>query len=330
VWVTVLGSGSWGLALALRAAAGGHEVRVLGRRSPDLTELAETRTSDRYLPGFEVPADVSVLPLDSAPAWDGWGIVAVPSDAVVETSGVLASCGQVLLASKGIERASGRLLSGLVHEACPDSEVAVLGGPNLAVEVAAGMPSVAVAASREPGTAESARCLLMGPMFRVYLSDDVVGVQVAGALKNVVAIAAGMSDGLGYGDNTKAAVVSRGLNEIARIGMAMGARLETFVGAAGVGDLFATSASRLSRNYRVGLGLGQGRRLEEVIEELGQVAEGIATSRSAVMLAERFSVPAPILTVVKSVVDDGLQPAVAVGELMSREAKPEWPLLTSP
>jgi glycerol-3-phosphate dehydrogenase (NAD(P)+) len=136
-----------------------------------------------------------------------------------------------------------------------------------------------------------------------------------------------MSDGLGFGDNTKAAVVSRGLNEMARIGLAMGARLETFVGAAGVGDLFATCSSRLSRNYRVGLGLGEGRALKEVVAELGQVAEGVATSRSAVALADSYGISVPIMNVVKSVVDDGLSPRVAVGDLMAREAKPEWPVL---
>lgn len=325
--VTVVGSGSWGLALALRTAQGGHEVRVVGRASPMLRALAETRESAQYLPGFPLPDSVQVVAAEEARPWGEVGIVAVPSNAVAEASSVVCGCPRLILASKGMDRQSGRLLSGLLHEACPDSSVTVLGGPNLAIEVAAGSPTVAVVASRDSAACEEARCLLMGPMFRVYLSDDVVGVQVAGALKNVVAIAAGMSDGLGFGDNTKAAVVSRGLNEMARVGMAMGARLETFVGAAGVGDLFATCSSRLSRNYRVGLGLGQGRPLGEVVAELGQVAEGVPTSRVAVALAAQYGIPVPIMQVVKSVVDDGLSPKVAVGELMARDAKPEWPLL---
>lgn len=325
--VTVLGCGSWGLSLALLVDSRGHEVRLLGRESDDFTELVKTRRSDRYLPGFEIPPSIRIEPIDQAGSWGGVGVLAVPSQAVQEAAPFLAGCPEVVLASKGIERSSGRLLSGLVHEACPDSAVSVLGGPNLAVEVAKGLPAVSVVASRDPAARESARCVFMAPMFRVYLSDDVVGVQLAGALKNVVAIAAGMSDGLGLGDNSKSAVVARGLNEMASIGLAMGARVETFFGAAGVGDLFATSASPLSRNYRVGLGLGRGRCLDEIVRELGQVAEGVESARSAVELADRHGVQVPIMRVVKSVVDDGLEPRDAVSELMSREAKPEWPNL---
>jgi glycerol-3-phosphate dehydrogenase (NAD(P)+) len=325
--VAVVGSGSWGIALALRTAQGGHSVRLYGRPGPRLEELASRRESALYLPGHPLPEAVMVTPIAADAGWGEAAIVAVPSHAVAEAAQVVRDCPNLILASKGIERASGRLLSGIVHEVCPDSTLTVLGGPNLAMEVAKGTPTVAVVASRDAAACEAARCLLMGPMFRVYLSDDVVGVQLAGALKNVVAIAAGMSDGLGFGDNTKAAVVSRGLNEMARIGLAMGARLETFVGAAGVGDLFATCSSRLSRNYRVGLGLGEGRALKEVVAELGQVAEGVATSRSAVALADSYGISVPIMNVVKSVVDDGLSPRVAVGDLMAREAKPEWPVL---
>ncbi|MGE0001138.1 MAG: NAD(P)H-dependent glycerol-3-phosphate dehydrogenase [Fimbriimonadaceae bacterium] len=323
--VTVVGSGSWGLALALLVESRGHVTRVLGRNSDEFASLLQSRRSDRYLPGFEIPASIRLEPLDSADGWGDVGILAVPSQAVQETAATLAACPYVVIASKGIERSSGRLLSGLVHEACPHSSVVVLGGPNLALEVAQGLPAVSVVASRDSSACEAARQLLMAPMFRVYLSEDVVGVQVAGALKNVVAIAAGMSDGLGLGDNSKSAVVARGLNEMARVGVAMGARVETFFGAAGVGDLFATSASSLSRNYRVGFGLGQGRCLDEIVQDLGQVAEGVESARSAVALASRHSVPVPIMQVVQSVVDEGLEPRKAVAELMSREAKPEWP-----
>lgn len=323
--VTVVGSGSWGLALALLVKSRGHETRVLGRESEEFASLLQSRRSNRYLPGFEIPASIRLEPIVSASGWGDVGILAVPSQAVQETAATLAACPCVVIASKGIERSSGRLLSGLVHEACPESAVVVLGGPNLALEVAQGLPAVSVVASRDPSASETARQLLMAPMFRVYLSEDVVGVQVAGALKNVVAIAAGMSDGLGLGDNSKSAVVARGLNEMARIGVAMGARIETFFGAAGVGDLFATSASSLSRNYRVGFGLGQGRCLDEIVQDLGQVAEGVESARSAVALASRHSVPVPIMQVVQSVVDEGLEPRKAVAELMSREAKPEWP-----
>jgi len=328
--VALVGSGSWGLALALLMEARGHETVVLGRESEEFSSLQRTRRSDRYLPGFEIPASIRFENLEGARVQCELGILAVPSQAVQETATALANCPHVLIASKGIDRSSGRLLSGLVHDACPESTVTVLGGPNLALEVAKGLPAVTVVASRDPAAAEMARASLMGPMFRVYLSDDVVGVQVAGALKNVVAIAAGMSDGLGLGDNSKSAVVARGLNEMARVGVAMGARIETFFGAAGVGDLFATSASSLSRNYRVGFGLGQGRCLAEIVHDLGQVAEGVESARSAVRLAETHAVPVPIMKVVQSVVDDGLDPRAAVADLMSREAKPEWPGLHLP
>ena len=293
----------------------------MGRDPEEMDAVERRRESLRYLPGFALPPSVRASVLGGVDAAD-LTVIAVPSGALRSTAAFLAAGGpRVVVASKGLEAATGRLMADVVAEVRPSARVGVLSGPNLAVEVARGVPTVALAAFRERADAEAAQEAFSGARFRVSLSDDVVGVELAGALKNVLAIGGGMSDGLGFGDNTKGAFLSRGLMEVARLGAAMGARGETFLGPAGVGDLFATASSQLSRNYRVGLALGKGARLEEALAQVGQVAEGVPTSEAAQLLGRRHGVELPVLAAVEAVLRGRVPPQRAVEMLMERSPK---------
>ena len=316
--VAVVGAGSWGTALTLVLARNGHDVTLYGREDEHFQALRACRENLTYLPGYILPAEVQYAILEGAPVAEGTVVVAVPSGAIRDVLPALAGGKTVCMASKGLDAVSRTVLTDVVAERMPGAKLVALSGPNLAVELAQGVPTVAVAASPDEALAEEIRGLFMSKSYRVYVSDDMRGVELAGALKNVMAIAAGMSDGLGYGDNTKGALLARGLNEIARLGVRMGARVGTFLGIAGVGDLFATAASRLSRNYRVGLGLGKGRHIEDVLSELGQVAEGVPTADTAVRLARELQVQAPITEVVDSVIKGRVAPREAVSLLMER------------
>lgn len=315
--VTVLGAGSWGTALALVLARNGHEVELLGRQDEALEQLMSRRENLRYLPGFVLPATVHFGLLDEGSTDSDLTVCAVPSGAVRPVLEHIHAPKILCMAGKGLEP-DGSILTDVATSVHPASKVAAISGPNLARELAEGIPTAAVAASTDPGIAEVVRDAFNGRTFRVYITDDVAGVELAGALKNVMAIGAGMSDGLGFGDNTKGALLSRGLSEIARLGMALGARLETFLGLAGVGDLFATASSKLSRNYRVGYGLGQGRILTEILAEIGQVAEGVPTTDAAVRLARQKNVEARIMEHIQQVIHGEMAARDAVGRLMER------------
>ncbi len=320
--VAVLGSGSWGTALAILLGRNGHDVTLLGRDEEDVSILQNRRENLHYLPGFVIPTNVTVGSLDGEIGDFDMTIVAVPSGAVrTVVEGIKGSHPLVVVASKGIEATTGTLLCDVVREVLPSSEVGVLSGPNLAVEIARGIPTVAISAFSDRAQAERAREAFICGTFRVSISDDVVGVELAGALKNVLAIGAGMSDGLGFGDNTKGAFLSRGLMEMGRLGSAMGARVETFLGPAGVGDLFATAASSLSRNYRLGRALGEGYALEDAVAGLGQVAEGVPTSEAATLLARRNEVDMPVFAAVEAVLRMKITPKAAVSMLMERAVR---------
>jgi glycerol-3-phosphate dehydrogenase (NAD(P)+) len=252
----------------------------------------------------------------------------VPSGAVREVLTAAAprlpaGC-DVVLAAKGMEAGTDLLPAQIAEEVIGAAfPVVALSGPNLSAEVARGVPTAAVAACPDGAAAERVAARFSRPAFRVYTSDDRTGVEIGGAVKNVLAIAGGVSDGLGYGDNTKAALLTRGLAEMARFGAACGARRDTFYGLAGVGDLMATAASRLSRNYRVGEGLAKGETLEAVLARLGQVAEGVPTARAVASLAGRLGVETPICAVVARLLFEGTSPAEEVGALMGRAPKEE-------
>lgn len=314
----VIGSGSWGTALAWLLGRGGHRVTLVGRSPEEIEGLRATRHNPRYLKDAELPASVSFSFLEETPKTADLCVIAVPGDAVTMVLPHLPVGGPLVIAAKGLEAGSGRRLSEVVAEADPGRPVGSLSGPNLAAEVVRGVPTVAVAAFPDLRDARKVQDAFFAPSFRVSVSDDLVGVELAGALKNVLAIGAGVSDGLGFGDNTKGAFLSRGLMEIARLGTAMGGRMETFLGPAGVGDLFATAASKLSRNHRVGELLGQGVSLSEAMAKIGQVAEGVPTAEAAVQLAKRHGVPVPVIATVRDVIAGACAPIAAVERLMAR------------
>jgi glycerol-3-phosphate dehydrogenase (NAD(P)+) len=316
--VAVLGSGSWGTALAILLARNGHDVDLLGRDAEEIGAIERLRENLHYLPGFAIPANVRARMLGQAEECD-LAVMAVPSVAVRQATAFLPPGNpRIVVASKGLEPSTGSFMVDVLAEARPEAKIGVLTGPNLAVEIARGIPTVAIAAFADRIDAEAVQAAFTCATFRVSITDDVVGVELAGALKNVLAIGGGMSDGLGFGDNTKGAFLSRGLMEVARLGAAMGARPETFLGPAGVGDLFATANSHLSRNYRVGEALGRGTSLTEALHALGQVAEGVPTSEAAQVLARRHNVEMPVLAAVEGVLRGRISPRQAVAMLMER------------
>lgn len=322
--VTVLGAGSWGTALAILLARNSHEVTLFGRESEGLGSLISVRENLRYLPGFILPTNVNITgDPESLQESDLW-VIAVPSGAVREICALIKGDSPVVvMASKGIEGTSRQLLCDVASEMLPHGRHGVLSGPNLAMEIVRGIPTVAVCAFADEQLADRIRSVFMCRTFRVYTSSDIVGIELAGALKNVLAIGAGMSDALGFGDNTKGAFLARGLHEMASLGLSMGARLDTFLGIAGVGDLFATAASKLSRNYRVGYEIGKGSSLQEAIEKIGQVAEGVSTSDSVVVLGRLRGIPMPTFDGIEAVVRGRMKPMEAVERMMERLPRTE-------
>ncbi|RMG23191.1 MAG: NAD(P)-dependent glycerol-3-phosphate dehydrogenase [Armatimonadetes bacterium] len=319
--VVVLGAGSWGTALSLLIAKKGCKVFLRARSEEAAARLDAARENRDYLPGFHLPENVE--PCYALPrAADLW-LVAVPSDAVREVAPLLPDECRVLMTAKGLERSTGLTMTQVLLEERPSVHVAVMSGPNLGLEIVRGVPTATVVASEEERMAEYAAGALRCESLRVYTSADVMGVQMGGALKNVLAVGAGISDGLGFGDNTKASMLARGLHEMAVLGTALGGRVETFMGLSGVGDLFATAASPLSRNYRFGRLLGEGRTTEEALKAVGQVVEGVPTAEAAVGLAEKHGIEAPLLTVIHQIVQGRLAPREAVSLLMSRAPRSE-------
>jgi len=321
--IVVLGCGSWGTALSILLTRNGAEVQLLGRDPDEVYSIQRLRENLKYLPGFILPEEVSVANLEDCRDSADFVISAVPAVALrsvlhIESVKSVLRKAPLVLASKGLEVVSGQLLGEMISEVLPDCEVGAISGPNLALEIVRGIPTAAVVGFRNIETAEKIRPAFMSPSFRVYQSQDVVGLELAGALKNVLAIAAGISDGLGFGDNTKGALLARGLREMIALGRAMNASPETFLGIAGVGDLFATAVSSLSRNYRVGRSVGSGKNLSDALEEIGQVAEGVPTSAAVIQILKRFSVVAPILESVHLILEGHLDSRRAVQTLMER------------
>ncbi len=329
----VLGGGSWGTALSLVLAQNGWQCSLWARDVELAEDIVRSRENRRYLPGHALPERVNVTSsLPNALHRAEMVIWAVPSDAVRETAelaqNLLPPETVLVSAAKGLEAVSGLRMSQVLAEVLPgfSHHIAALSGPNLAVEIARGLPAAAVAAS----LSSSARQTVQGaftrmdiPTFRVYTNHDIVGVELGGAIKNVIAIAAGVCEGLGMGDNARAALMTRGLAEAMRLGSAIGAEPHTFLGLSGVGDLIATAISTLSRNYRVGLAIGSGRSLGEVLDELGQVAEGVPTTRVLWQLAERYSVPMPLARALYGILFEHHEPGKAMTLLLQRPAGAE-------
>jgi glycerol-3-phosphate dehydrogenase (NAD(P)+) len=322
--ITVLGAGAWGTALAKTLQENGNNVTIWNIHEPVLTEL-QRGANERYLPGVVLPTDWKTEP-DFKKAIGGAEcvVLAVPSQAFREVAGKLKGHPAIFVSvTKGVEFETGDTMSRILREHVPADRVAVLSGPSFAREVALGIPTTIVCACESDGTAKTVQGLFHRPEFRIYRSTDVLGVEYGGALKNVIAIAAGVGDGLGYGDNTKAGLVTRALSEMRRLGVACGAQPETFAGLSGLGDLMLTCFSKQSRNRDLGDRLGRGENIETIQTSHPKLAEGYPTARSAHRLAKEKNVLTPIIDEVYAMLYERKNPKQAVRDLISRSFKAE-------
>lgn len=324
--LTVLGAGAWGTALAVHASAR-HAVRLWARDAGQIARMRSLRRNARYLPEIALPPALQVTAdfgAAVAHARGGLLIVATPMAGLAEVLRALpADAPGVLWLCKGFEEGTGWLGHEIAASACPTLAVGVLSGPSFAIEVARGQPTALVAASTSPALCEQAVAALHGETLRIYTSNDPIGVEVGGAVKNVLAIATGLADGMALGLNARAALVTRGLAEMTRLGVALGAKAETFMGLSGLGDLVLTTTGDLSRNRRVGLLLAQGLPLPQVLAELGHVAEGVYSAATVLRRAHARGVAMPITEAVVAVLEGRLTPAAALEQLMGREARAE-------
>jgi len=321
------------MAVATHLHKSGHVVSIWEHNPQEAQQLARTRERHNKLPGFRLPASIQVTDMASAITRDADVVLLVtPTSAIGSTAAMVAAVRPrarvVVCLAKGMEVGTGRRMTEVIAEQLPAIPIVALTGPSHAEEVVRGVPTAVVAASDDRAAAERIQSLFSGETFRVYTSDDVVGVEVAAALKNIIAIAAGIADGLGYesADNLKGALLTRGLTEISRLGIRMGAKPETFAGLAGIGDLVTTCLSRHSRNRHVGEQIGRGRTLEETLAAMSMVAEGVNTTRAAVVLAQRLEVKMPIAEAVHRVLNGETHPREALTELMLRPLRSEMPL----
>lgn len=335
--ITVVGTGTWGTTLAVQLARADRTVRWLVRTDDEAVQLRESGENERFLPGTEIPSSIRITS-DPLEALEGSDLIllVVPSEAMrrnirwiapgIAASSTKSADSILVSATKGLETDAGKTMSALISEELPNlasDRILALSGPNLAREIAKGQPAAAVLAGKDPQLTRQARAQLMLPRFRIYTSTDVFGVELGGALKNVMAIVAGICDGLRIGDNAKAALLTRGVAEMTRLGVAMGAQPLTFAGLAGLGDLMATCASRQSRNRHVGEQLAQGKSLDEILESMTNVAEGVPTTRAAVRLARSLRVELPITELLHEVLFGGVTVAQATVELLERAPRDE-------
>ena len=327
--IAVIGAGSWGTALAVLLARNGVHVRLWGNEPDQLDRMRQTRCNDRYLPGIALPERLSITDdLEEAVSSCDDILLVVPSHAfrmVLERLHPLLRDGARLAgAAKGFEQGTHKLLHEVVEEVCPGHDYAVVSGPTFALEVARGLPTAVTVASRSTALAEDWAACLHNDSFRAYTSDDVIGLEIGGAVKNVMAIAAGISDGLGFGANTRAALITRGLHEIMLLGSSLGGRRETFMGLSGLGDLVLTCTDDLSRNRRFGLALAAGNSRDQALARIGQVVEGLQTASEVDALARRHQVPMPITEQVCRVLYQGADPHEAVQTLFRRRLRAEF------
>jgi glycerol-3-phosphate dehydrogenase (NAD(P)+) len=325
--ITVLGAGAWGTALAASLAPR-HQVRLWARDAAQAAQIGATRRNERYLPGVDLPAALQLeADLHAALAHagaDGLLVVATPMSGLRAMLVRAAGGGAGLWwLCKGFEAGSGALGHEIAREVCPGSRVGVLSGPSFAIEVARGQPTALVAASADEAFAREAALAFHGPALRVYSATDPVGVEVGGAVKNVIAIATGVADGMALGLNARAALVTRGLAETVRLGLALGARPETFMGLSGLGDLVLTATGDLSRNRQVGLQLARGQGLAEVLQSLGHVAEGVYSAATVLARARALHVEMPLTEAVVGLLEGRVTPAQALTRLMGRDARAE-------
>jgi len=327
--IAVIGAGSWGTALAIQLARQGRKCMLWGRNPEQVSKMAEQRSNDRFLPGIRFPAMLAPEAdiHQAVEACDEF-ILAVPSHAFLQTLKLIRSDlreGQgVGWACKGLEPGSGRFLHQSAQDLlAEDRPMAVVTGPSFAAEVARDLPTAVTVAGTDDPFCRRLASALHGGSFRAYTSNDIIGAELGGAVKNVLAVATGISDGMGFGDNARAALVTRGLAEMMRLGTALGAAPKTLMGLAGMGDLVLTCTGDLSRNRRLGLALGRGDKLDQAVADIGQVVEGVSTAEEVWRLAQRNQVDMPIAEQVYGIIHRGEDPEACVRELLSREQKPE-------
>ena len=328
--IAILGAGSWGTALALLAARNGCQTLLWGHNKEQIAMMAKLRKNQRYLPNHPFPENLSVTAeLAEIGAFTDLILVCVPSHAfkntLIQLKPHVSSHVKVAWASKGFNPDDGSLLHQIVADLFSvQTPAAILSGPTFALEVANNLPTAITIASTQTAFAKELSNILHSDLFRTYTSSDVIGVEVGGAVKNVLAIAAGIADGLGFGANTRAAVITRGLNEIIRLGIKLGGNPETFMGLAGLGDLILTCTDNQSRNRRFGLALGVGKDQATATLEIGQEIEGISAAKETYLLAKKYAIDMPIIEQTYKVLYEGLAPLTAVHNLLGREQKPEY------
>ncbi len=326
--VSVIGAGSWGTALAKLLAQNGHQVTVWSILEEEVRMLSETREHADKLPGVILPESIAfTADLEGAVREKELLVLAVPSPFTRSTAHSMTPYvteGQLIVeVAKGIEEGTLMIQTDILEQEIPQAEAAVLSGPSHAEEVGRGLPTTVVAGAHSRECAERVQSYFMNEVFRVYTSQDMLGIELGGSLKNVIALAAGMADGLGFGDNTKAALITRGIAEISRLGIAMGARRETLTGLSGIGDLIVTCASMHSRNRRAGILIGQGYTMQEAMDEVQMVVEGVYSAKAAIALARQYHVDMPIVEQVNRVLFEGQSARDGVYELMLRDKKSE-------
>ena len=327
--IAILGAGSWGTSLAILAARNGCQTLLWGHNPDHMAVLEKDRQNKRYLPEQPFPVNLAVTSdLAEVAAYSNLILVCVPSHAfkntLIKLKPYLSEEVKIAWATKGFNPDDGSLLHEIVAEIfSAQTPAAILSGPSFACEVAANLPTAITIASSQPDFAKELACILHGGLFRTYTSSDIIGVEVGGAVKNVLAIAAGIADGLGFGANTRAALITRGLNEIIRLGVKLGGKQETFMGLAGLGDLVLTCTDNQSRNRRFGLALGLGKDRTEAIQEIGQEIEGVFAARETYLLAKKYAIDMPITEQTYKVLYEGLAPRTAVQNLLAREQKAE-------
>lgn len=326
--ISVLGAGSWGIALSILLSNNGHNVTIWSRDDNEIDMLKKKREHEGKLPGVKISEKIEATSnLKSAVTNKNIIVMAVPSVAIRSLANQVKpflNDQQIIVnVSKGIEEDTLMTLSEQIEEVIPNANVAVLSGPSHAEEVSRGIPTTCVIGAHTKETAEYLQDIFMSEVFRVYTSPDILGIEIGGSLKNVIALAAGIADGLGYGDNTKAALITRGIAEITRLGTKMGGKAETFSGLTGIGDLIVTCASQHSRNRRAGFLIGQGFSMEEAVEQVQMVVEGIYSAKAGMKLANKYEVSLPIIEQVNRVLFDKKSPEQAVKDLMIRDGRIE-------
>lgn len=327
--IAIIGDGGWGTALGLSLLRNGHSVRIWGPFPEYIDRVRASRENKDYLPGVRLPAELEWT-ADRAQAMDQASVVvlAMPTKyfktVLTSFNGLIPAKARVISVAKGLDGTDNRRMTEVAEGILKSGPVAALSGPSFASEVAVGAPTAVVIASRDLALANSLQTVFNSQKFRIYTSDDVIGVELGGTLKNVIAVGVGVCDGMGLGHNARAALVTRGLAEITRVGVAMGAHANTFAGLSGMGDLVLTCTSRLSRNYSVGERMGRGEKIADILAGMKQVAEGVENSATACSLAQHLAVPAPIAQEVRAMVHEGKSPQAAVESLLGRIPKPEW------